>query len=172
MKPKNIKLKLNCKPRPPETEQAEGEAEIDDDATIASPVSSEPEAPLSPFTYPADVEFSEEELALPLDHLYKLLRRQIGWAEEVGVELKKDVEELEGKHKKEWQAKELVLTNLSEAELAVAADNEDPDRLQLLSEDLPMPMLPMKGPTPWYREQPVADQEPRVGSVEEAVGLD
>ena len=172
VKTKNIKLKLNCKPRPPETEQVEGEAEIDDDATIPSPLSSEPEAPLSPFTYPADVDFSAEELALPLDHLYKLLRRQIGWAEEVGVELKKEVEELEGKHKREWQAKELVLANLSEAELAVAADNEDPDRLQLLTEDLPLPILPLKGPIPWYREQSVASAEPGARSVEEAVGLD
>ena len=169
-KPQRLKLKFN--PRPPESEQGENEADVDDDATIVSNASSESEAPLSPFTYPEDIHFTERELAMPLDHLYKLLRRQICWAEEIRVELKTEVEELEVKHKKEWQAKELVLANLTEAELAVAVDNEDTDRLALLTDDLPQPILLIKGPLPWYREQSVTSLEPGVENIEQAVGLD
>lgn len=166
------RLKLKCNPRPPESEQVDGEADVDEDATIASTASPEPEVPLSPFTYPADIQFTEQELAMPSDHLYKLLRRQIGWAEEIGLDLKKEAEELEGKHKREWQAKELVLANLTEAELAIAVDKGDTDRLALLTEALPQPILPIKGPLPWYREQSATSLEPGTDNIEQAVGLD
>ena len=161
-KPQRLKLIVNAKP--PESEHGNEAADVDDDATIASNNESGSEPPLTPFTYPADIYFTEEELAMSVDRLYKLLRRQVCWAEELSVELKTEVTELEGKQKEEWQAKELILANLAEAELANAVDKEDTDRLDLLSGDLPQPMLPMKGPPPWYREPAVSEAEAEPGA--------
>ena len=168
-KPQRLKLIVNAKP--PESEYGNGEVDADDDATIASHDESGSESPLAAFTYPADIYFTEEELAMPADRLYRLLRRQARWAEEVSVKLKTEVAELEGKQKEEWQAKELVLANLAEAELANAVDKNDTDRLDLLSGELPQPMLPMKGPSPWYREIAPSELEPRAESNEQAIGL-
>lgn len=168
-KPQRLKLIVNAKP--PESELGNDEVDVDDDATIASNDDSRPESPLAPFIYPPDVCFTGDELAMPADQLYKLLKRQIRWAEELSTHLKAGVTELESRQKAEWQAKELVLANLVEAELANAVDKQDTDRLDLLSGDLPQPMLPMKGPSPWYREPAVPEIEGGRESAEQAMGL-
>ena len=161
MKPQRLKLIVNAKP--PEAEHEEAEGDIDDDATIATNEDNETEAPLSEFQYPSDVEFTEEEKAMPIDELYKLLRMQIHWSEEAGKELRKEVAELEGRKKEEWQAKELVLNNLYEAELANAdSKNEDQKLVDDLAADLPSRVLPMKGPIPWWRQQPPREEATRV----------
>lgn len=165
VKPQRLKLIVNS--RPPNDEQGNGDGDVDDDATIYSTTDIDPEAPLPlPFEYPLDVHFTEEELSMPPDHLFKLLRRQVHWAEEDGSELRLEIEALQGKRKEEWQAKELVLANLMEAELATAVDKgEDHDKVMALKDDLPHPMLPMSGATPWYRiPQPEAAEESGVES--------
>lgn len=164
-KPQRLKLIVNSKP--PNEERGNPDADIDDDATIYSTTSIDPEAPPPlPFEYPLDIHFTEEELALPADHLFKLLRRQVHWAEEEASELKAETDALQRKRKEEWQAKELVLANLMEAELATAVDmEEDHDKVMALKDDLPHPMLPMSGATPWYRiPQPETAEESGVES--------
>lgn len=126
---------------------------MDDDATIYSNTDAENEGlPAAPFEYPADVQFAEEELEMPPDRLFKLLRRQIHWSGEDGSDLQDEIRSLEAKRKEEWIAKELVLANIMEAEIATAHDKgEHPETVQQLAEDLPLPMLPISGPLPWYR---------------------
>lgn len=53
-----------------------------------------------------------------------------------------------------------------EAELATAVDmEEDHDKVMALKDDLPHPMLPMSGATPWYRiPQPETAEESGVES--------
>ena len=87
------------------------------------------------------------------DRLFALLRRRVHWAEDDGVKLREELEALEAKRKEEWQAKELVLANVMEAELANAFRDggADIESVLALKEDLPHPMLPIEGQTPWYR---------------------
>ena len=156
MKPQRLKLVMNAKPPDIEEEGEGGEAgDVDDDATIATNTDTDGEPKISEeFEYPSDVEFTEEELALPIDELWKLCRYQVHWSEEAGKELQKEVAELEGKRKAEWQKKELVLDNLMEMEVANAdyKRDRDPAAIKALSADLPKIVLPIKGPTPWWRE--------------------
>ena len=157
-KPQRLKLIVNAKP--PEAEHEEAEADVDDDATIGTNEDNDAEVLLAEFQYPSDVEFTEEERRMPIDELYKLLRMQVHWSEETGKELRKEVAELEGKQKEEWQAKELVLANLYEAELANAdSKKEDQKLVDDLAADLPQTVLPMKGPTPWWRQQLPREEE-------------
>ena len=148
-KPQRLKLIVNSKPR----DEGNGETEIDDDATVYSNTDAEnDEPPAAPFEYPADVQFTEEELDMRPDRLFKLLRRQIHWSEEDGSDLQDEIRSLEAKRKEEWIAKELILANVMEAEIATAHDKgELPGVVQKLAEDLPFPMLPIPGPLPWYR---------------------
>lgn len=73
------------------------------------------------------------------------------------------------KRKKEWQAKELVLANVMESELATAVSKDkDHEKVIALKDDLPHPMLPIVGETPWYR---VPRPETAEGSgIEEEIG--
>lgn len=148
-KPQRLKLIVNSKPR----DEGNGDTEMDDDATIDSNTDAENDGPpAAQFEYPADVQFTEEELEMSPDRLFKLLRRQIHWSQEDGSDLHDEIQSLEAKRKEEWIAKELVLANLMEAELATAHDKgEHPETVQKLAEDLPLPMLPIAGPLPWYR---------------------
>ena len=145
---------MNSKPPDIEEEEA-GEGDVDDDATIATNTDTDGEPKISEeFEYPSDVEFTEEELAMPIEELWKLCRYQVHWSEEAGKELQKEVAELEGKYKAEWQKKELVLDNLMEMEVANAdyKRNKDPAVIKALADDLPKTVLPIKGTPPWWRE--------------------
>lgn len=167
-KPQRLKLIVNSKP-PLDSNSRGGDSRntsIDDDATICTNTSLDPDPipPSSvPFEYPPDVQFTSEELSMRPDQLFALLRRRVHWAEDDGAELREELEALEAKRKEEWQAKELVLANVMEAELAHAVHcNVDMENVINLKDDLPHPMLPMQGQTPWYRipdgeegEQPV-----------------
>lgn len=161
-KPQRLKLIVNSKPPPSDERGGSGDADVDDDATICTTTDIDPETlPALPFEYPPDVKFTDEELSMRPDHLFKLLRRKIHWAEADGSELRDELEALEAKRKEEWQAKELVLANVMEAELAKAVDCEvdiDIDRVMKLKDDLPHPMLPITGETPWFR---IVEPEPR-----------
>lgn len=153
-KPQRLKLIVNSKP-PPSDERGggSGDADIDDDATICTTTDIDPDTlPALPFEYPPDVKFTDEELSMRPDQLFKLLRRRIHWSEEDGSELRDELEALEAKRKEEWQAKELVLANVMEAELANAVNcGVDIDKVMSLKDDLPHPMLPISGQTPWFR---------------------
>lgn len=153
VKPQRLKLIVNAKP--PGRAVTNGDINGIDDSTAANAISDievEMQA-IAPFEYPHELQFSEEELALSPDQLFRLLRRQIHWAQEEGQELKDEVETLEARRKEEWQSKELVLANLVEAELATAHTAKmDFDKIVKLKDELlPERMLPMAGQTPWYR---------------------
>jgi hypothetical protein len=60
-------------------------------------------------SYPAELGFTAEEEARGPAELYQLLRRQLHWAEEEGVLLKRQCEALEELRKKEWLEKETLL---------------------------------------------------------------
>lgn len=146
-KPQRLKLIVNSKP-----------------PTGITGITFDEEATLSPGTltedgtvyyeYPTDVNFSETELALPPRELYRLLRRQVHWSLQNGEALEAEVEDLERMRKQEWIAKELVLANLMEAELAVAHTNgESEANVARVLADLPTTPLPLKGQdVPWYRQ--------------------
>jgi len=125
---------------------------------IANPASPTA-APLIQF--PSDIHFSVHELALPADQLFRLLRRQLHWAQQDAEELKAEAELLEKKRKEEWVAKELLLENAMEAELARMRRKRSEmgvgDEVELwdyLEEDVkPARALEIKAKTmPWWRE--------------------
>ncbi|KAF2085186.1 hypothetical protein K490DRAFT_75418 [Saccharata proteae CBS 121410] len=66
--------------------------------------------------FPADIQFSPQELAMPAPALMRLLKRQVDWATEEAEEIKAELEALERSRKDEWAAKELALENLMEIE--------------------------------------------------------
>lgn len=160
---KTQRLKLYVKSKPPQNNGrggGSGDAEVDDDATICTgtDVDADP-LPALPFDYPPDLGFTKEELAMRPDQLFRLVRRQLHWTEEENKALCEEVKMLIIKRKKEWQAKELILANMMEAELATAVHHGvDIGQVINLKDDLPYPMLPMSGPTPWYR---IVDSEAR-----------
>lgn len=157
-KPQRLKLVFNSKPPSSENqetlssphptnikdEEAEGEEE-DDDATLPRTG--------SPSPMPEDLDWTDAELKLTPYELFRKLRREVYWAEhDVAGELKAESERLEMKKVEEWQRKELVFYNWWEAELALAVRRgADLSVIEKIQEDLPHPMLPLTGPTPWYR---------------------
>lgn len=124
----------------------------------------EPQSPVSPSrrdeafgAFPSTLAFTAPELALNRKELFRLLRRQIKWAEEDAATLVKDVEEAERQRKKEWMAKELVLENLIEADVLGAVERGIVGGVQgkggkpweLVEAST---RLPLKGKDmPWYR---------------------
>jgi len=163
-KPQRLKLIVNCKPR----DQPEGndDTEVDDQATVYNSDQDIDDHPAAPFEYPPELQFTEKELAMPTNQLYRLLRRQHHWAEEESAELLDEVQALEAKKRQEWTQKELVLANVMEAELANAHDKGGNVQHHLL--DLPQPILPIVGrEQPWYRvlAAPVEEPPPIEGEV-------
>ncbi len=69
-------------------------------------------------TFPPELGFTDVEMAMPPKSLYRLLRRQLHWAEEESAKLKAEVEALEKQHQEEWILKELALEQTLETELA------------------------------------------------------
>ena len=157
-KPQRLKLIVNAKPR--SHGDANDDTEPDEEALIYNTDNEVEGMPAVPFSYPPDVQFTEEELALPPNELYRLLRRQVHWVEEHGAELREEVTALESKKKSEWLSKELILANVMEAELANAHDKGEPQQnVQTHLKDLPQPILPMVGIQPWYRVPPAPVEE-------------
>lgn len=60
-------------------------------------------------SYNPDLGFTAEEEARGPEELYRLLRRQVHWAEEEGELLKRQCEAMEEIRKKEWVEKEVLL---------------------------------------------------------------
>ncbi|KAI9674728.1 MAG: hypothetical protein M1817_001632 [Caeruleum heppii] len=154
--PRNQRLKLILSAKPPDTTSVldDQDSIIDDDATVAESIDmdggSRSVSVLEP--YPPELQFTEEESALPTRELYRLLRRQLHWTEEENRQLATEVETLEAKRKQEWIQKELLLENVLEAELAhhthKLGAGVDERKLTLVPEK----GLPMTGKTAWYRE--------------------
>ncbi|KAL8947097.1 MAG: hypothetical protein Q9183_007828 [Haloplaca sp. 2 TL-2023] len=92
---------------------------------------------------------------MPPSQLYRLLRRQLHWLEEESREIEAAAAKAEKEYEMEWLQKELVFANWMEAELSLAAvRGADPEDIARWRDDLPYPMLPLQGPTPWYRKLP------------------
>ncbi|KAF2182200.1 hypothetical protein K469DRAFT_670047 [Zopfia rhizophila CBS 207.26] len=121
--------------------------------------------------FPPDINFTDRELSLPAPELFRLLRRQLHWATQEGEQLRAEAELLEKKRKEEWIAKELLVENMMEAELARMRRRrleqgllDEPDSWVLLEDDVvPSKKLDIKdkeGKVPWWREE---DWGKRVG---------
>lgn len=114
--------------------------------------------------FPPDMNFTAHELSLPAPDLFRLLRRQLLWAQQEGDQLRLEAEALEKKRKEEWVTKELLLENHMEGELAKmkrkrleAGLLDEPQGYDLMEEDIgPAKMLeiePKAGKIPWWREE-------------------
>ncbi|KAI9839986.1 MAG: hypothetical protein M1819_000178 [Sarea resinae] len=184
---KNQRLKLIFTTRPPQN--AQRSASSDRPSPLRNGNGNTPTADdrPSPWDWPADCQFTKAESLMPPSQLYRLLRRQVHWAEQESTTLRAEVEVLEKQRLQEWQAKELVLANVLEAELAAAVsrgqyavdDGEDGaevvgrrrKRKLRLEEDLPVRRLPMAiadgGEVPWFRRDGAVatDEDLPIGDV-------
>ncbi|EON96817.1 putative zinc finger protein [Phaeoacremonium minimum UCRPA7] len=61
--------------------------------------------------------FTAKEIALPLEQLHSLCRRQVRWAEKDGEELKKQCKKWEDVYKKAWLEKEVLLDQVIKSEM-------------------------------------------------------
>lgn len=129
----------------------------------------DPSSPNAPplVTFPPDIQFTPAELALPAPELFRLLRRQLLWAQQEADELKAEADVLERKRKDEWIAKELLVENTMEAELARGlnksdySETEDREHVKkregakkMVTEDVnPGLLLEVEGKTPWWRQE-------------------
>ncbi|KAF8865468.1 hypothetical protein BDZ45DRAFT_580266 [Acephala macrosclerotiorum] len=68
-------------------------------------------------SYPPELGFTPEEEDRGAKELYRLLRRQIHWAEEEAESLKQSAEMMEELRKKEWLEKEILLDQALKTEL-------------------------------------------------------
>ena len=109
--------------------------------------------------YPADIHFTTFESAVEADHLMRMLRRQIAWAEAEADTLKHDVDELEKLKREEWAMKEVLLEAVMAAELS-RADHEgllrqvDAHVEKAMEKDIePSQHLTWNGPNPLLRRR-------------------
>lgn len=116
--------------------------------------------------YPADIHFTTFESAVEADHLMRILRRQIAWAEKEQEELKRDNEEFEKIKREEWHIKEVLLEAVMAAELS-RADQEgllqqvDARVEEAMEKDIePAQKLNWNGPNPLKR-RPKAPRKQR-----------
>jgi hypothetical protein len=115
--------------------------------------------------FPPDVSFSPTELALPADLLFLSLRRTLQFATEEGDALRQEADALEKARKAEWEAKEVLVENYLEFQLAKAKRDrleqglaeEVVDGLDAAEHDiLPSRRLSMAardGKLPWWRDE-------------------
>ena len=76
-------------------------------------------------SYPVELGFTAEEEARGSKELYRLLRRQVHWAEEEGKSLEKQCEEIERLRRKEWLDKEVLLDQVISHEVSWHARREE-----------------------------------------------
>ncbi|KAB8238847.1 hypothetical protein ETB97_000963 [Aspergillus alliaceus] len=101
-----IKLKLSHPPK-------------EDPEQYSESVNGDPED-LDEFEIPEfspELGFDDHELSLPPQQLYRLLRRQIHWAEKEGVDLRDDWERIKPKRKHAFLEKETIIEDVCDAEL-------------------------------------------------------
>ncbi|KAH8425856.1 C2H2-type zinc finger protein [Aspergillus melleus] len=103
-----IKLKLSQPPK--EDPDRYSESAADETANTDLDELEDPE--LNP-----DLGFDEHELALPPTQLYRVLRRQIHWAEKEGVKIRAEWEKIKPKRKQAWLEKDAVFDDVIDAQL-------------------------------------------------------
>ncbi|KAL4905863.1 hypothetical protein BDW74DRAFT_152180 [Aspergillus multicolor] len=114
-----IKLKLSHPPRDDSEQYSES---INEDTTGAEEVD-EFEVP----EFGPDSGFDDHELEMNPHQLWRLLRRQIHWAEQEGAGLKSDWDKIQPKRKQAWKEKEAIFDDLMTAEvrlLTIIRDSE------------------------------------------------
>lgn len=136
-----------------------------------------PDAPIM-VQFPPDIDFTPDELQLPAPDLFKLLRRQLQWATHDGEELRAEAERLEKQRKEEWEAKELLVENLMEAQATQferrRRDEGLPAELEglpLVQEDLlpsrQLKLAPRNGKLPWWRDESQQGWQTEPSSIKE-----
>ncbi|KAH8808336.1 hypothetical protein F5884DRAFT_365801 [Xylogone sp. PMI_703] len=90
------------------------------ESSVASPNGVGNGTPTNEFksSYPPELGFTAEEEARGPKELWRLLRRQIHWAEEEGETLKKECAVLEELQKQEWLEKEILLDQVIKNEIS------------------------------------------------------
>jgi len=105
-------------------------------------------------SYPPELGFTAAEESQGSKELYRLLRRQVHWAEEESESLKKQCEFLEEVRKKEWAEKEVLLDQVIKNEedwhhrrqKVLASMASLPEPLMAVAEVLPPPQPYIKSP--------------------------
>ncbi|KAL4809641.1 hypothetical protein BDV18DRAFT_83077 [Aspergillus unguis] len=108
-----IKLKIS-QPRPDNSEQF-SEGANDDPAGTGTGTDDLDEFEVPEFSLEAG--FDEHELEMNPHQLYRLLRRQIHWAEKEAEDLRRYWEKIGPKRKQAWMEKEAIFDNVVEAEV-------------------------------------------------------
>lgn len=108
-----IRLKLSHPKEPGAEPEPPNESILS--ATLA-PESSDADDTTMPEFGP-ELGFDDHELDMPPRELYRLLRRQIHWAEKETDKLRKEWEELRPKREKAWRQKEAIFDDVIEMEL-------------------------------------------------------
>ncbi|KAF2706870.1 hypothetical protein K504DRAFT_412500 [Pleomassaria siparia CBS 279.74] len=130
--------------------------------------------------FPPDMNFTPDELLLPAPELFKLLRRQLHWATQEGEQLRTEADILEKQRKDEWYAKELVMENYMEAELATtrrkrldAGLYDEPDTFKMMEGDIipskKLEVQPKLGKLPWWREKSWVTRQAEVNTMREGM---
>ena len=76
--------------------------------------------------FPPDVIFTPEQLAIPAEHLYRLMKCHVEWASEEAEELKIEALAAEKARKAEWMAKDLALQDLIRKHTKPEFDHPEP----------------------------------------------
>lgn len=114
--------------------------------------------------FPPDIDLAPEELSLSAPDLFRLLRRQLHWATQESKQLRAEAAALEKQRKEEWEAKELLLENVMEAQVASelrrraeAGLPQDFEGFQQVQDDIipskQLPYLVKNGKQPWWRDE-------------------
>lgn len=123
-KPQRIRLKLS-QPKEPGTEiEQPHESILSTTTTLPSEPADTDETSMPEFG--PELGFDDHELAMHPRDLYRLLRRQIHWAEKEGAQLRAQWDELRPKREHVWREKEAILDDVIDGELrlfsAIVAD--------------------------------------------------
>ncbi|KAL2858399.1 hypothetical protein BJX68DRAFT_228578 [Aspergillus pseudodeflectus] len=105
-----IKLKLSHPPRDDNTDQY---SESINDDTAGTEDADEFEVP----EFTAENGFDDHELEMSPRELYRLLRRQIHWAEQEGAELQGEWDKIRPKRKEAWAEKEAIFDDMIDAQV-------------------------------------------------------
>ncbi|KAA8652117.1 hypothetical protein EYZ11_005349 [Aspergillus tanneri] len=108
-KVQRIKLKLS---HPPKDETDRYSESINDEVAGTEDLD---EFEIPEFSH--DLGFDDHELGLPPIQLYRLLRRQIHWAEKEGLGLRREWEKIKPKRKQSWLEKEAIFDDVIDAQL-------------------------------------------------------
>lgn len=109
-----IKLKLSQPSKEAHQNGTDRDADVEESENLPVP------------EFRPEMGFDEHELSLPPKQLYRVLRRQIHWAEKEADELKRKwVEVLEPLRKQTWREKEAILDDVINSETRVVGSSVD-----------------------------------------------